>query len=131
MIQTITHCNHNFNSTQNKELANLEIRLQEIEQITNSKCSNSAVKFEIPKELIDKMFHEIKPEISDHTRVHSTKCKEKINDENEYRKPARNMLNRWKPAILGNHVLHKIVFIYLYNVCIIRYFFFFFDFDFL
>ena len=119
---------HHFNSKQDKEENNLEIRLKEIEKIINNECPNSAIKFQIPKELFDEMFHGIKPEIYDHTRVHSTKCKERINDESQYRKPARNMLNRWKPAILGNHVLHKIIFIYLYNVCTIRAFFFFFFF---
>ena len=115
-------------STQDKEENNLAIRLKEIEQIVNTTCRNSAIQFKIPKELFNEFLDAIKPEIYDHTKVHSTKCKDRINDENDYKKPARNMLNRWKPAILGNHVLHRVIFIYLYNVCI---FFFHFHINFL
>lgn len=102
---------------QEKEENNLSIRLKEIEKIVNNNCPNGSKQFRIPREIFAEFVDAMQPEIFDHTRVHATKIKTKINDENQYRKPARNMLNRWKPAILGNHVLHKVIFFYLYNVC--------------
>eukprot|EP01083_Nonionella_stella_P087040 242010_1 len=53
----------------------------------------------------------------EHTMVSHTKCNKQILDIDEYKKKARNKLNRWKPKVFGEHVLFEIIFINLYNVC--------------
>eukprot|EP01083_Nonionella_stella_P146289 459947_1 len=97
---------------------NLNERLDEIEKIVNRECSQYYDDpFLIPTSQRHNLQTLCNKDIGEHTMVSHTKCTKQILDIDEYKKKARNKLNRWKPKVFGEHVLFEIIFINLYNVC--------------
>eukprot|EP01084_Bolivina_argentea_P261878 442723_1 len=59
----------------------------------------------------------IKPLITESTIVQLNSCKKIPRNKNEYKKVARNRLNRNKPKFIGNYIFEPIIFNALYKFC--------------
>lgn len=116
---------------------NLEKRLDEIENIVNDISSPESLSndqghpvldndidnidfnlnFKIERNERDRLTKLCNANIREYTTVSVPKCTGVMTTIDDYKKKARNKLNRWKPKFYGDHVLFQIIFINIYNVC--------------
>ena len=141
IFQVDHHCPYSC-SIQDFEInntKNLEKRLDEIENIVNEICfkyssSNDHVitvldddiddintfnhfNFKIERNERSRLTKLCNANIREYTTVSVPKCTGPMSTIDDYKKKARNKLNRWKPKFYGDYVLFQIIFINIYNVC--------------
>ena len=106
---------------------NLNERLNEIEKIVNKKCDHfnrTNFAFKVDEKQRHRLTYLWNKDIREHTAVSIRQCVVKMKTIDDYKTKARNKLNRWKPKVLGTHVLYQIIFINIYNVCVRKIYFY-------